>query len=84
VPPVCILRRRQQFMVAAGIAPRAQVVAIQIAIHFFQPRLGTEARVEKGQRIVSTNNALWMTNLDHGKRHKPLSLMTMADNIKYS
>lgn len=45
---------------------------------------GTEARIEKGQRIVSTNNALWMTNLDHGKRHQPLSLMTMADNIKYS
>ena len=45
---------------------------------------GTEARVEKGQRIVSTNNALWLTNLDHGKRHQPLSLMTMADNIKYS
>ncbi|MDG2542826.1 adenine-specific methyltransferase EcoRI family protein [Lactiplantibacillus plantarum] len=45
---------------------------------------GSEARVEKGQRIVSTNNALWLTNLDHGKRHQPLSLMTMADNIKYS
>lgn len=45
---------------------------------------GTEARIEKGQRIVSTNNALWMTNLDHGKRHQPLSLMTMEENIKYS
>jgi hypothetical protein len=45
---------------------------------------GTEARVEKGQRIVSTNNALWLTNLDHGKRHQPLSLMTMADNVQYS
>lgn len=45
---------------------------------------GTEARIEKGQRIISTNNALWMTNLDHGKRHQPLSLMTMKENIKYS
>ncbi|ELB22665.1 adenine-specific methyltransferase EcoRI family protein [Enterococcus faecium] len=45
---------------------------------------GTEARVEKGQRIVSTNNALWMTNIDHGKRHQPLSLMTMEDNKKFS
>lgn len=24
------------------------------------------------------------TNLDHGRRHEPLRLMTMADNIKYS
>jgi hypothetical protein len=45
---------------------------------------GTEARVEDGQRIVSTNNCLWLTNLDHGRRHQPLELMTMADNIKYS
>lgn len=46
---------------------------------------GTEARVdENGQRIVSTNNCLWLTNIDHGRRHRPLQLMTMEDNIKYS
>ncbi len=39
----------------------------------------------------STNSSLyeaahsrWFTNLDHGLRHKPLQLMTMADNIKFS
>jgi hypothetical protein len=45
---------------------------------------GTEARIEDGQRIVATNNALWLTNLDHGRRHRPLPLMTMEDNIKFS
>lgn len=46
---------------------------------------GTEARIdEDGNRIVSTNNCLWFTNLDHGKRHKKLPLMTMNDNIKFS
>ncbi|MDP3444608.1 MAG: adenine-specific methyltransferase EcoRI family protein [Ignavibacteria bacterium] len=46
---------------------------------------GTEARIDEGgQRIVSTNNCLWFTNLDHGKRHQPLPLMTMKDNIKFS
>lgn len=46
---------------------------------------GTEARIdEDGNRIVSTNNCLWFTTLDHGKRHQPLPLMTMADNIKFS
>ncbi len=46
---------------------------------------GTEARInEKGKRIVSTNSCLWLTNIDHGKRHQPLSLMTEADNIKFS
>jgi hypothetical protein len=45
---------------------------------------GTEARIERGNRIVSTNSALWLTNIDHGRRHQPLSLMTTEDNLKYS
>lgn len=45
---------------------------------------GTEARVEEGKRIVATNNCLWLTNMDHGRRHQEMKLMTMADNIKFS
>ncbi len=46
---------------------------------------GTEARIdEDGNRIVATNNCLWFTNLDHGKRHQELPCMTMSDNIKFS
>lgn len=29
-------------------------------------------------------NSCWFTNFDHGRRHQPLPLMTMADNLKYS
>lgn len=29
-------------------------------------------------------NACWFTNIDHGRRHQPLALMTMADNLKFS
>ncbi len=29
-------------------------------------------------------NSCWFTNLEHGRRHQPLNLMTMADNRKYS
>lgn len=28
--------------------------------------------------------SIWFTNLEHGRRHQPLQLMTMADNIKHS
>ena len=28
--------------------------------------------------------SIWFTNLDHGRRHEILSLMTMEDNLKYS
>ncbi len=46
---------------------------------------GTEARIDKdGNRIVATNSCLWLTNLDHGRRHQPLPLMTAEDNLKYS
>jgi len=46
---------------------------------------GTEARIdEDGNRIVATNNCLWLTNLDHGRRHKPLSLMTIEDNKRFN
>lgn len=29
-------------------------------------------------------NSCWYTNLDHGRRHQPLPLMTMADNKKFN
>ena len=46
---------------------------------------GTEARIdEDGNRIVATNNCLWLTNLEHGKRHTKVELSTMADNLKFN
>lgn len=29
-------------------------------------------------------NSCWFTNIEHGKRHQPLRLMTMTDNIRFS
>lgn len=34
--------------------------------------------------LVKFRNCCWFTNLDHGRRHQPLALMTMADNLKFS
>ncbi len=34
--------------------------------------------------LVKFRNCCWFTNLDHGRRHEPLQLMTMAENYKYS
>lgn len=34
--------------------------------------------------LVKFRNCCWFTNLDHGRRHQPLSLMTMDDNLKYN
>jgi hypothetical protein len=29
-------------------------------------------------------NTNWFTNIDHGRRHKPLQLMSLNDNLRYS
>lgn len=34
--------------------------------------------------LVKFRNVCWFTNLDHGRRHQPLRLMTMAENLRYS
>lgn len=34
--------------------------------------------------LVKFRNCIWLTNVDHGRRHEPLSLMTMADNLRFS
>lgn len=41
-------------------------------------------RVIDGKPLVGVHTALWFTNLDHGRRHKPVGLMTMADNLKFN
>jgi hypothetical protein len=35
-------------------------------------------------KLVKFRNCCWYTNIDHGRRHEPLPLMTMEDNILYS
>ena len=39
---------------------------------------------EKGNHFIRVKGVRWFTNLEHGRRHQPLKLMTMADNIKFS
>ena len=33
--------------------------------------------------MIRVSGVVWFTNIEHGRRHEPLTLMTMADNIKY-
>jgi len=41
-------------------------------------------RIIDGKPLIGIHTALWFTNLDHGRRHQPLPLMTLEDNLKYS
>lgn len=37
-----------------------------------------------GNKYIRVKSVRWFTNIDHGRRHEPLQLMTMAENIKFS
>ena len=39
---------------------------------------------ENGVKFIRVKGVRWWTNLDHGRRHQKLPLMTMADNLKFS
>jgi len=34
--------------------------------------------------LVKFRNCCWFTNLDHGRRHQPLKLMSMKDNLRFN
>jgi hypothetical protein len=53
--------------------------------HFYTPYVTHSKWIEQeGDNIVRVAGIQWFTNLEHGRRHEPLPLMTMADNIKFS
>ncbi len=39
---------------------------------------------DQGRKFLRIKGIRWFTNLDHGRRHQPLPLMTMSDNLKFS
>ncbi len=45
---------------------------------------GAKEYVTPDGSMQKMGNTCWFTNLEHGRRHQPLPLMTMQDNIKFS
>jgi hypothetical protein len=43
-----------------------------------------EGVFDESTNLVKFRNCCWFTNIDHGRRHQPLKLMTMAENFKHS
>lgn len=43
----------------------------------------TATRTVDGE-VYLRSPSVWFSNIDHGRRHQPLPLMTMEDNLKYS
>jgi hypothetical protein len=44
---------------------------------------GSNYRIVNG-KVMGRSASVWFTNLDHGRRHQTLPLMTMAENLRFS
>lgn len=52
--------------------------------HFASPYDDVATSADREEGMIRVSGVMWFTNIDHGRRHEPLQLMTMADSIKYS
>lgn len=47
-------------------------------------KTASRKKIVNGTKYFSMGSIMWFTNLDHGRRHQELPLMTMSENLKFS
>ncbi len=71
-----------------GRTPMSEDLLFEIPESFaselvIEGKVGSKYRIVDG-KILGRSSSIWLTNIDHGRRHQHLPLMTMADNLKFS
>jgi len=59
------------------------VTAFSGGMWFVADYIGKYEKIVDGVKLINVP-AIWLTNLDHGRRHQMLPLMTMQDNLRFS
>lgn len=54
------------------------------AAHFISNYQDYAVAGDHQEGMIRVSGVVWFTNVEHGRRHQPLQLMTMADNLKFS
>lgn len=54
------------------------------AAHFISNYHDYATAGDHREGMIRVSGVVWFTNLEHGRRHQPLQLMSMADNLRYS
>lgn len=67
-----------------GVTNFNQGMYFQVPDDFVYAETYKFERERNGVKVNRVGGVCWFTNLDHGRRHQPLPLMTMADNLKFS
>lgn len=60
------------------------VFAVPTGIEIAESDRQKAARLGYVGNYTRLGNSCWYTNLDHGRRHEPLKLLTMKENLKFS
>lgn len=60
------------------------VFRVPVGVEVAQSDRDKAARLGYVGDYTRLGNACWFTNLDHGRRHQPLPLMTQVENLKFS
>ena len=47
-------------------------------------KTASRKKIVDGTKYFSMGSIMWFTNLDHGRRHQKLPLMSMEDNLRFS
>ena len=53
------------------------------AAHFYSPYEDYAVAGDHKKGMIRVSGVTWFTNIEHGRRHEPLRLMTMRDNLRY-
>lgn len=54
------------------------------AAHFYSPYEDYAVAGNHKAGMIRVSGVTWFTNLEHGRRHESLKLMTLKDNLRYS
>jgi hypothetical protein len=77
------IKENKMWLGATG-AGKDMVFAVPEGVEIAETDKQKAARLGYVGNYTRLGNSTWYTNLDHGKRHQPLNLMTMEDNKKFN
>jgi hypothetical protein len=52
--------------------------------HFGSPYEDYATATDRREGLIRVSGVQWFTNIDHGRRHQPLELMTRVDNLRFN
>lgn len=52
--------------------------------YFMSPYEDLATSSQHKKDLIRVSGVMWFTNIEHGRRHQPLQLMTQADNLKFN